>query len=375
METHQLITLVEANLEDLMNLRPQLNTADPQSIESIYAKVLYHFLKNEVTELEAMMNSLDMTALPESLAQLIHLRLKYRMQTLSLTETENLYHKIFESHPDMWKAESLFVLALNFQRHQSYVQAERCFEAASLTYRLNGALKKSLRCWGNAIAALSCHHPESFLIQEYRALYQKAFELEEWPSCAGALVNLSREYQRMGALSLAFEKAKEAEQIAERHLFFSREHHLSLLQKSHLLFCLNRIYELEQILPVLVNSTYADVKDSAQVLLAKMNNEKIISTGNVLPTWAERAADDREFDTKNDTDSLEGELIRVLSEGSKSKEELVTHLYGDKIDYLTLENRFKNVLSRARKKLPGRIIFSSGKYELVDISYQGKMKL
>lgn len=366
--------LVEANLEELMTLRLELQILDSHQLQFTYATVLYHFLKNETQELESFIASLETEKIPADLWQLMQIRLQYRKLTLSLPQTEAISKEVSAQEMSLFKAESLFVLALSFQRHKFFAQAKQNFEMASEIYRRHDALKKSVRCWGNAIAALSCLHPESFLIQEYNSLYNKSFEIEEWPGCVSALTNLSREYQRMGALTFAYEKIQEAQSIAERYMFFSREHHLALLQKAHILFNLQRLAELETLLPILAKSPFQEVSSSTEVLIAKMRQEDIQIKEHVLPTWVERASENKEFDIKNQLETIEAEMIRLLALGPQTKEELIHKLYGDRIDFLNLENRFKNILSRARKKWPGRIILNNEKYEWVDIVAERKSK-
>ena len=63
---------------------------------------------------------------------------------------------------------------------------------------------------------------------------------------------------------------------------------------------------------------------------------------------------------------FESKLVELLVEQPRKKEDLVTLLYGNQVDYLSANNRFKVLLSRLRKKRPNLIVSSNGRYQVSD---------
>jgi hypothetical protein len=62
--------------------------------------------------------------------------------------------------------------------------------------------------------------------------------------------------------------------------------------------------------------------------------------------------------------ALESRLIQLLSDGRKTKYDLIERLYESSIDFSSREARFKNVLSRLKKKRPGLIVLDEGYYRI-----------
>ena len=308
------INIIEANLEELTGLRRSLQGID-DSMEKLYVRILYHFIKNDISELQKVSEFVVNSKLPDDFKFTVKLRFMYKAMLLNDKMMDEFFIRVTAGKMTLcFKAESYFVLALAYQRSKNFKLAQECFEKASEAYDEVGSAKKSLRSWANSVAALSCEKPDSFLIPEYKYIYEKSFELEEWPTCVGALVNLSRELQRVGGMASALSRISEAEKIAEKFMYFSREHHLCLLQKAHIISSLGHLSERRDLMAILLKSPYAEVKDSFEVLNAKLKKEVLNLGQSVLPTWAERAENsDSEFENKFESNSLESVLIEVLS--------------------------------------------------------------
>jgi hypothetical protein len=82
------------------------------------------------------------------------------------------------------------------------------------------------------------------------------------------------------------------------------------------------------------------------------------------PTWLERLAEGK--NSEEPLSDLEDRLLVLLSCKPRDKYYLIQDLYGEKIDFVAAENRLKNIISRLRKKRPGKILFTDGYYSLVD---------
>ena len=55
-------------------------------------------------------------------------------------------------------------------------------------------------------------------------------------------------------------------------------------------------------------------------------------------------------------------LLSFVMNKPRSKSEIIDHLYGTEISIIYTENRFHNLLSRLRKKIPQVIVFENEKY-------------
>ena len=150
---------------------------------------------------------------------------------------------------------------------------------------------------------------------------------------------------------------------------------LIIAHKADLLIELNRVHEAILCLEELHGSSLDEIKEARKLLSQKINSEKPmnIDSEKLHTTWKERLKGDllrKELPTLGE---LEQKLIDFIAQGPKDKHEIILHLYEAKGDYYSLENRFKRLISRTRKKVPNLIVFKDGKYTLSDPVFQQKI--
>jgi tetratricopeptide (TPR) repeat protein len=363
------ISIVEGTLSELIELRMSLMTEAPtedSARQLFYVQVLIAYFRQEPSTIDSLViNNLEFLNQNPDLKALTLLRLQLRKQILDIPKMNAEIEKIQLSTLDpLLHGEFHFVRAHTYHAAQDYQQAEIYFLAASAQYSLGGAKKKSVRAHFSSVATYSSIHPEARLFPEYINLYRKAMEIQDFQTAATSLLNISREFQRLDALVIALEYAEEAITIFDGHNAGSREHGLALLQKSHVLMQLNRIHEGQKELFIALAIANEEVQSSCRILAEKYNiNVKVLKAEKTIATWEERRTEAAQGRPLGKHESL---LLKLLAEKPRSKFELIAELYQDNIEIEFKEGRLKNLLVRARARLPGLIVFQNDLYKISD---------
>jgi hypothetical protein len=359
------IRIVEAQFEDLIQLKASLlATAEDEdaSKQLQYIDILLAYFRQDVAELEKSQQGLGDTDLL-GIAQVRHW---IRAQDYSNADfVVQIESKAMQIENRILRGEFYFVLGTASHCLKNYRKASDYYLAASGIFESAGAKKKAMRSLSSYVASHSCEHPQARLFSEHMTIYKSALQLSEFQTAATSLVNISREFQSLDALAVALDYAVQAEVLFMQHGPGSREHGLCLLQKAHILLQMDRVVEAKKAFQYSMVSKHAEVLSAAKVLAVKLNINfgSGASDEQLLPTWSERLLGER---TQRVLGELEGKLISLLAEGPKDKLSLMDSLYGDKILPEARENRFKNLMSRVRAKLPGLIVLKNSNYEIVD---------
>jgi tetratricopeptide (TPR) repeat protein len=183
------------------------------------------------------------------------------------------------------------------------------------------------------------------------------------------LLNISREYQILGAMKASLKYCDEALRLAE-HNFGSLHFYLVLAQRAQILLELGRLAEAQTDYECAIAAPFPEVK-AALALLGPRLSQKGAHTPmrleadeeSLLPTWAERSEVEAEpvhFSV------LENRLIQFLAESPKDRVEIIEHLYGDRLSFETKINRLKSLLGTLRKKSPHLLVCEGGRYRLAE---------
>lgn len=370
------IEIFEANLNSLSLLESEfIAFADDTEKERqlFYIRILKSFYRQDHEGIHQLMAQYQ-TWLEQNpdLKVLCELRYCLRKGAFQVQDIQNICKTFAPTANSLFKAEISFVAASAHQMKEDYLNSEILYLEAGAICELNGAIKKSLRALLSAIAAYSCSKPESRLFAEYMNLYKKACAASEYLTAATALINISREFQRLNGLSIAREYATQAITLLQEHALGSREYGLGLVHRAHLHLEENNLAAAKQDLTYALTISHVEVQSACGAIAGKFNlNLNHLTSTQILPTWKERLLDSK---TSQPLSKLEAQIIMLLSEGPRTKFELMDELYGDLIDHESKENRLKNLLSRVRSRLPNLILFQDQKYSISEPTSQTFLK-
>lgn len=284
------------------------------------------------------------------------------------------YNQLIPSLPSFWNGEFQFVL--------SNAAAILNLHELSLNYSLRsakefkriGALKKSVRALMNALASESCIRPEKHYLPDLLYIYRSAKAAGDSISVGTTLINISREYQKLGLFNIAVKYANRSIAIFTRSNPAGLDYCLALTHRAYL-YCEIGVYPNAAVdIEAALISNFPEVQSAVKIMSEKFLNLKfaqrtpknqLSNTQFTNPSWTER----RSEDLPKHTSKLESKLIDILIKKPQSKSELCRLLYGDRIDIFAKENRLGNLLNRVRKRHPYLIIFKNDKYYLSETPY------
>lgn len=372
MSYSSLIQIIQSNLEELITL-----PASHEHSEETYRLSLISYLKCDIEGLRAKLDHFSghhaeekNSALPRLL---IEIRLAIRTGTILKEQIEELKSAIATaSNSSGWLAEASFVLALAYEARRNYVASREAYLQAATQLSAVGAQRKSIKALLNAVASESrIDMASKRIIADYMLIYNKAKTCGE-PGVAGvALYNVSLEFQREGALSVALRFCERSLALL-RHDYGTLHYYSAVVHRCHLLLQLGRRVEAADAYDLARVAPFKEIQDALRALPSAVN-PAFHYEGNIatlLPTWEDRLV----RIGRNDNDSsekfgaLEVRLLQLLSRGPKEKHELIELLYGNKIALEHSENRLKVLLSRVRKKRPGLICRIGNHYKISDYS-------
>jgi hypothetical protein len=237
-----------------------------------------------------------------------------------------------------------------------------------------GANKKALKASFNAVVLEGHLYPKRRLLNDYHHIAQQALkpEIQEFCVAGTALLNISREYQMMGAMSAALQFANRSIAILERN-FGSFSHGMALAHRCDLLISLSRAPEARIDFDMASAFEFKEIQGALKLLAPKLTATSTpadVPDDELLPTWRERRPGTSEGNKTIKLSFLESKLIAFLSRRSRDKVEIMNFLYGRRLPSHVRANRMKSMMSTLRKKSPGSIVFENGKYKIVDPIYK-----
>jgi len=364
------INIVEANLTELLTFERQLlfqnetvSTADIQS-QLFYVQVMVSYLRQDTLRLQNIVTHAS-PLFDTSIHFLAQLRLELRQAQLNESQWQDRLVKVQELNlKAIFLSEAQFVIASGLLFSGQFQSAEETFKLSAQGFHQAGALKKALRAELSALVSVSCFNPKLRLFYEYLDLVYRCISAEEFLSAGTAFLNISREFQILGAREVALSYADRAINLLGKHAIGSREHGLALVHKSQIQLELNYKFEGRESLLFALSIGNKEVQSACKILMEKYDlNFESIPSDQILPTWRERLQDT----SSAQLGKLEEKLLELLSTGSKDKFELMDAIYGNLIDYDSKEGRFKNLLNRVRTRFPDLIRFKDQKYFLSEV--------
>jgi len=360
-----------------LELEKVLMSLIPESPIYFYTRVLFLYLNGRNSELSEMIESHASQKSQSELWALLLLLAETRQHIRLHTQLSQAAHELFQniestSYDIAWKGEANFVLAIYSEVHKEDERALSFYKAAQKHFFSAGLLKKSAKAFHNAVACESRINPERKLIPEYFQASQLAIEAQDWGTAGTALNNISREYQLMKAPEAALKYASQALEYLKKDSYGTYHFYNTLCHRCHLNLtlgyhsaalldyqeaCVARFPEIQALLPKLQNWLES-------VGIESLTQKDSSENEYLRPTWRERSA--LILSEKNKLSEQESHVLQALLSGPQSRHDLIEKLWGNSVDFFSLENRLKQILHRIRKKSPTLLGFNEGKYFIVD---------
>lgn len=365
-----LVQLINSNLSQIHEFARDI---DFTTEGRYYAQALAFSLTGDQERLEEhFKNSSQILSsvendLKNELIELVSLRLKILSKQIT---TKDITHYTQLSFREILEAEKLSLLGVcSEQLKDDLSNRDFCLKAASL-YRKNKCARKAARLFYNSIVADSRLYPYKSFISEYQAVIEMTKKTDDASLSGLCLVMLSREYQIVQLPQKAFEAVCEGVQLLEAERGGIHYFH-ALLQKAHLLFEMKQLGDCQKILLECKMSMFKEIQAASSLMDCLINpdldwNHELEQY--LLPTWKERLSDVLSLKTQSRQNSglqvtvLEEKLLKILWTEPHDKWDLIYKLYPDQKNSQIIENRFKNLSARVRKKFPDTLLCSEGRY-------------
>lgn len=350
--------IIEANLEDLVEILSKLSPTDSYYF---YAQALRDYLSGN---LQALYNAhKENRSNPEGVAVALRYELRARALQASTIEAGIQY---FQSCSDLlWKGELAFLIARSFEICEDHKQGSKWYKISAKELEAAGAKKKSIKAFQNYLAEENRAHPDRRLIPEFLYIFKKASKIGEKGVAGVALMNISREYERVGAYRPALKFVNRALSFLERDAG-SLHYYLALVQRSHLFYSMGREEEAFADYEAAFVSDHSEVKAALSVIENLFQGKGEVVKKDLTPGWKYRLQDQAR--EKNKLGDMESKFISYIAETPRDKFQIIEYLFGTTMEFEKMENRFKNLLGRVRKKHPNLLVFENGKYRISDIS-------
>lgn len=355
----ELLKVLQEPLAGLVTLKKDLKAG---STLFLYTEVLTAYLSGDISGLIRLNDEAKKHASPVIRA-LVKTRLAIREDKVTSGVIADLMEAGLEE-PD-WYGEALIISGFASESIGHYQEAKDLYYDAFKAFEEMDCPVKSLKALHNYISAASKVDPERSYFAEFHMIIRKAKAIRHLDIAGSALNNLAREFQKLKAYKTALKYSHRA-LLVLGPVEGTYHHHMALLNRCHILCDLQRFELAHEDFQILAKSPYADIKTGLiileEIMTAHKNNPADIKMAH--PTWLERLAEGK--NTEEPLSDLEDRLLVLLSCKPRDKYYLIQDLYGEKIDLEAAENRLKNIISRLRKKRPGKIVFTEGYYSLVD---------
>lgn len=359
--------IIEAPLAQLLEW--QRNGTSHFDLDSqIYLDLMVAYLKNDQSEFRRTWSKLNATS---PLFPIARLRFEVCNQTMTIALIDQCVRDVESRTNDIsYYCEIYFIAGYACYTLHNFEKAIFYYKKALPGLTKIEAYKKALKCSQNILASNQELNPHMKLIPEYQAIYREARRLKDHATCGLTQMNISREYQKIGALSIALESIQLALTFYQKD-FGTLDYFLCLAHRAHLYLQLGLEEHALRDIEMCMTSDFPKIHQVVKVLeKIDFQADEESQTHLLNPTWTKRA---RQYKREKETtvfNGLEERLLSLLRSGPRTKSELIEQLYGSLIDHESADNRFKNLLVRVRKKSQGLIGHKDSHYFLLDTKKQ-----
>ncbi len=351
--------LLDLNLRDMVPLNSDSFT-DKDSY--YYYQVIKTYSRDELDSLAELAQSDEVTLAFKRLALL---RLEIRRKNVKAKTIAELL--ICASNNQALNGEIYFVVGFAFESLAEHLHSRNYYRKSFEAFESAKVHKKAVKALHNVIAAESRIYPQKKFIIDYLYVASRAKKIKEFGIAGLACLNISREYQIIGAHDAALKFCNRALRLMENDSG-GLQHCLAIVHRAHLLSEMKRYLEAKIDYQLASISPYPEVQSALKALdlITNKNSNDKFDKDKLLPTWLERV--EQKGNSQAILGPVESKLISYLSEKPQDKFKLIELLYDSVSDHLSLENRLKVLINRVRKKRPGLIVFEDGKYRIADES-------
>ena len=371
--------MVEGQIRQLIEAKPfelleySMRSELPLELRQ-YALVTARYLEGDLERLAAEIQTLENSVQqhtetwPQNLLALAALRQAIRTKKLS---EKNLVELEQQPMLSSLEGEKYFLLGLAWENRKQDKNAMRMFEQSYQHFQKNHCPQKALRALYNRVAAESRVWPYKNFVLDCQSIIEYSKQLNEPRLAAMSTIMLSREYQVLRHFNQALAMADEAVEALQEEKGLLHYHH-AVLHKAHILLNMNRLAEAKKLILETELSYLPEIQSARQLLLHALGEENSWEDGlfhQLMPTWKERVAElapVTEDKTANGTvpTYMEERLLKTIWRNPKNKWDLIATLYNDTENSEVLENRFKNLVARVRKKYPNALLCKGSTYFL-----------
>lgn len=382
----QFITLIETSASDLISYEGR--EALPATLE-IYRLALLAFYRGDVNEMQSLLTSpqlkegsasqSEVDTRAEALISLnstsnigkqlkfcIKLRLSILVGKVEKSDLDQV--ESFLGSESLFLGEGLLIAAAGFEILNDFQKARETYLLATRELKRIGADKKSLLAQVNAAINLTHLEPGRIMLPELVHLFRKARQLNEQLIAATMLLNISREYQKMGAQRSALKYCNRSIALSKDYAH-GVTYFLAIAHRSQILFDMGRQIEALADYNFAKTSQLSQVKEAVAVLKELHGLGVAAQLSSVAnSTWQERLRDFR-LDPNAKLAPLgkvEEAFISYISIEPREKFQICDHLFGADLHPVVSENRLKNLIHRIRKKYPGLVVFERDHYFLAE---------
>lgn len=363
MHQPRLREVLEADAGSLLSMSLEL---EPNSELGFYLRALQSYFRADEAALRELW--LVANAIPEwqMISFLIAMRLAVRRASDSLPCEE-----LPVTACPLWGGEIDFVVAMFYENNGQYELAKKYYVHSQTKFHRGGAKRKAAKAYHNSVVCESRIRPSSRLIPEYQAAASLARDAGDFTTTAAALNNLSREFQLMGANFVALKYVTESIELLSVHAYGTYNFYASLCHRCQINLELGHVSAALVDFQEAMVSNLVEIKTALKVieeLMARMGltpSLRVIVGQNdyLLPSWRERK--ESSIDAKV-LSRLESLLIESLANGIGDKFILIEKIWGDRENIFDLDNRFKQLVHRIRKKNSHLIGYANGAYYLLN---------
>jgi hypothetical protein len=377
-----LAQILDFDLKDLYSFLETNTEGSASEWITIYATVLRHFLRGETLYLKKICYDIESKCGNKMVPLELYVSLKLRIGLLDSSLSEDLVEKAAQlaRSESEWSGELNMLLGAVCAGRGERLKAKDYYWEAARGFLKIGAYRKEARAKLNVLVERSHLDPNANLIAEYHDLYRYALRKEIRSTLVAGicLLNISREYQILGATLAALRYCERARRLLEIE-FGTCPYFLSLAHLCHIYLELKRFIEAKLAYELALAAPFEEVQSALRVLekafdmcaLEQQNPSKLNST------WAERRLDwlsRKGVETPVKLSTLEQRLLRSLAAGPKTKLELIANLYGERLSVEIRISRFESLLKTLRKKQTSLVVFENGVYRLAHTFFEVETK-
>lgn len=371
--------VIEAPLQELFVLQ---NSKDLKRGQALYVQTLIAFLASDIQSMSYICQTLEQYANEEqsleslTFFQLAQTRLAIRNRAVTPENINRLHRLTLQLDDGLLIGECYFVLGRASEILEQHEDAARYFDRSHREFQNCGCRAKSVKALFNSLANQTRIDPSLNYISEYRRLIKLARQIKDYGIVAVGLMNISRELEGMGALTLSLKYANrclafQQNDIGTQHFF------MGLIHRAHIYIQLNQMTNAKRDLEQAQLSQHIEIKAAIKYLESQIQSSAaltftIADFHNMTKCWQERVTDNlsikenkREF-----LSSSEEKMVETLTIRPRTRDLLIEKQWGTRSgepDSLLL--RLKALFHRLRDKRKNLVIFENGNYRLSNKSW------